>query len=157
MAYNFKKLSEVELIEDFPEGASAIIEANGAIKRCPSVKGSGGAGKVFHGVATIDAENETFTIEVEEETTLEELKELIQSGDPAKLVLSCSYNPEGMAVNITTIFSMDTAFDETVDEISLDVVAGSNLNVAQLAGQTVFFGTYPGVFDEPNWFIMNGK
>lgn len=35
MSYEFTKLSEVPAVSKFPEGANAIIETNGEIKRCP--------------------------------------------------------------------------------------------------------------------------
>ena len=41
MSYEFTKLSEVPVVAEFPEGANAIIETNGEIKRCPSGGGSG--------------------------------------------------------------------------------------------------------------------
>ena len=40
MSYEFTKLSEVPAVSEFPEGANAIIETNGEIKRCPSAGGS---------------------------------------------------------------------------------------------------------------------
>ena len=39
MSYEFTKLSEVPAVSEFPEGANAIIETNGEIKRCPSSGG----------------------------------------------------------------------------------------------------------------------
>ena len=36
MSYEFTKLSDVPAVSEFPEGANAIIETNGEIKRCPS-------------------------------------------------------------------------------------------------------------------------
>lgn len=36
MSYEFTKLSDVPVVDEFPEGANAIIETNGEIKRCPS-------------------------------------------------------------------------------------------------------------------------
>lgn len=36
MSYEFTKLSDVPAVDEFPEGANAIIETNGEIKRCPS-------------------------------------------------------------------------------------------------------------------------
>lgn len=36
MSYEFTKLSNVPAVSEFPEGANAIIETNGEIKRCPS-------------------------------------------------------------------------------------------------------------------------
>lgn len=45
MAYEFQKLSEVEALTEVPEGANALIEVNGDIKRVP---GSGlGGGKTL--------------------------------------------------------------------------------------------------------------
>lgn len=38
MSYEFTKLSGVPAVSEFPEGANAIIETNGEIKRCPSSK-----------------------------------------------------------------------------------------------------------------------
>ena len=35
MSYEFTKLSDVPAVSEFPEGANAIIETNGEIKRCP--------------------------------------------------------------------------------------------------------------------------
>ena len=35
MSYEFTKLSDVPTVSEFPEGANAIIETNGEIKRCP--------------------------------------------------------------------------------------------------------------------------
>ena len=43
MSYEFTKLSEVPVVDGLPEGANAIIETNGEIKRCPSCGGGGGA------------------------------------------------------------------------------------------------------------------
>ena len=40
MSYEFTKLSDVPAVSEFPEGANAIIETNGEIKRCPSSGGS---------------------------------------------------------------------------------------------------------------------
>lgn len=42
MAYEFKKLSEVDALTEVPEGANALIEINGDIKRVPG-SGLGGA------------------------------------------------------------------------------------------------------------------
>ena len=39
MSYEFTKLSEVPAVSEFPEGANAIIETNGEIKRCSSSGG----------------------------------------------------------------------------------------------------------------------
>lgn len=55
MSYEFTKLSDVPVVDEFPEGANAIIETNGEIKRCPS---SGGGGVEL---ITLTQSGETFT------------------------------------------------------------------------------------------------
>ena len=45
MAYNFKNLAEVELLNEVPEGCTALAEVDGVVKRVPS-KGLGGAGGI---------------------------------------------------------------------------------------------------------------
>lgn len=44
MAYEFKKLGEVEALEEVPDGANALIEVNGDIKRVPGSNLGGGGG-----------------------------------------------------------------------------------------------------------------
>lgn len=41
MAYNFKNLADVELLNEVPEGCTAFAEVDGVVKRVPS-KGLGG-------------------------------------------------------------------------------------------------------------------
>lgn len=41
MSYEFTKLSDVPVVAELPEGANAIIETNGEIKRCLSSGGGG--------------------------------------------------------------------------------------------------------------------
>lgn len=47
MAYEFKKIAEVEALDKVPNGANALIEVNGEVKRVPG-SGLGGSG----GIAT---------------------------------------------------------------------------------------------------------
>lgn len=42
MAYEFKRLSDVEKLTETPEGASALAEVDGAIKRIPVANGGSG-------------------------------------------------------------------------------------------------------------------
>ena len=56
MSYEFTKLSDVPVVAEFPEGANAVIETNGEIKRCPSGGGGGGIELI-----TITQSGETFT------------------------------------------------------------------------------------------------
>ena len=43
MAYDFQKLADVELLEEVPDGASAFVAVDGAVKRVPG-SGLGGGG-----------------------------------------------------------------------------------------------------------------
>lgn len=43
MMYDFKKLADVELLSEVPEGARAFVEVDGAVKRVPG-SGLGGGG-----------------------------------------------------------------------------------------------------------------
>jgi hypothetical protein len=36
MSYNFKKIMDLELVNEVPEGANVLIETEGATKRLPS-------------------------------------------------------------------------------------------------------------------------
>ena len=45
MAYEFTKLSEVELLESVPDNASAFVEVDGTVKRVPG-SGLGGGGGI---------------------------------------------------------------------------------------------------------------
>ena len=71
MSYEFTKLSDVPVVAEFPEGANAVIETNGEIKRCPSSGGGGGVELI-----TLTKEGETFTAS----KNSEEIIALINSG-----------------------------------------------------------------------------
>ena len=71
MSYEFTKLSEVPAVSEFPEGANAIIETNGEIKRCPS-SGGGSVPKPL----TYDYMPEGYPKKSVQTTTLMEEQEL---------------------------------------------------------------------------------
>lgn len=71
MDYEFTKLSNVPVVAEFPEGANAVIEANGEIKRCPSSGGGGGVELI-----TLTQSGETYTAN----KNSEEIIALIDSG-----------------------------------------------------------------------------
>lgn len=78
MSYEFTKLSDVPVVAEFPEGANAVIETNGEIKRCPSSGGGGGAELI-----TLTQSGETFTAS----RNSEEISALIDSGKLPILVI----------------------------------------------------------------------
>ena len=77
MSYEFTKLSDVPVVDEFPEGANAIIETNGEIKRCPS---SGGGGVEF---ITVTQDGDIITAS----KNSEEILALIDSGKLPMLIL----------------------------------------------------------------------
>ena len=77
MSYEFTKLSNVPVVAEFPEGANAVIETNGEIKRCPS---SVGGGIEF---MTLTQSGETYTAN----KNSEEIIALINSGKLPMLII----------------------------------------------------------------------
>ena len=78
MSYEFTKLSGVPAVAEFPEGANAIIETNGEIKRCPSGGGGGGIELI-----TLTQSGETYTAS----KNSEEIAALIDGGKLPVLVI----------------------------------------------------------------------
>lgn len=78
MSYAFTKLSDVPVVAEFPEGANAVIETNGEIKRCPSSGGGGGVELI-----TLTQSGETFTAS----KNSEEIIALINSGKLPMLIV----------------------------------------------------------------------
>ena len=78
MGYKFTKLSDVPVVAEFPEGANAVIETNGEIKRCPSGGGGGGIELI-----TLTQSGETFTAS----KNSGEIAALIDSGKLPVLVI----------------------------------------------------------------------
>ena len=94
MAYSFKNLADVELLEEVPEGCTAFAEVDGVVKRVPS-KGLGGEGGIktaiikdseydnaLAGLSTMVGEAEpTLTYECTN-MTFEEAYQTMASGEP---------------------------------------------------------------------------
>jgi hypothetical protein len=93
MAYEFKKLSEVDALTEVPEGANALIEINGDIKRVPG-SGLGGATGIktaiikdsgydsaISGMQTMGAAAPSLTYECIN-MTFEEAYETMANGEP---------------------------------------------------------------------------
>lgn len=72
MSYEFERLSDVEAVEEFPEGAKVLIEHEGYIKRCAADGLGGGSGSIPVLLATEDPETEEFIFELEDGRTADE-------------------------------------------------------------------------------------
>lgn len=94
MSYEFTKLSNVPVVSAFPEGANAVIETNGEIKRCPSSGGCGGVELI-----TLTKSGETYTAN----KNSEEIIALIDSGKLPMLIIPT----DGLGgTNISTVIYM---------------------------------------------------
>lgn len=119
MSYEFTKLSNVPVVSEFPEGANAVIETNGEIKRCPS-SGSGGGGVEL---ITITKSGETYTAN----KNSEEIIALIDSGKLPILII-----PQEVMTNYdipTAIYMLPTMQDGTEMEMA-GFVFGSLMGAA---------------------------
>lgn len=97
MSYTFKKLGEVEALGEIPDGANALIEVNGAIKRVPG-SGLGGGGvktaiikssdydNAIAGVSTFVSSTPTVTYSCTN-MTFEEAHQTMLDGDPLGIIL----------------------------------------------------------------------
>lgn len=106
MSYEFTKLSNVPVVSEFPEGANAVIETNGEIKRCPS---SGGGGIEF---ITLTQSGETYTAN----KNSEEIIALIDSGKLPMLIV-----PQEVMTNYnipTAIYMLPMVQDGTAMEMA---------------------------------------
>ena len=112
MSYEFTKLSEVPVVSEFPEGANAIIETNGEIKRCPSGGGGGSADFVVN--VTLNSDST-----VTPDKTLAQIQAAIQEGKHPVVKLSES----GMGNVFMPLVSADT--DMAVFATVTDVSEGS--------------------------------
>ena len=107
MSYEFTKLSNVPVVSAFPEGANAVIETNGEIKRCPSSGGGGGIEFI-----TLTKSGETYTAN----KNSEEIIALIDSGKLPMLII-----PQEVMTNYnipTAIYMLPIMQDGT--EIEMD-------------------------------------
>lgn len=99
MAYEFKKLSEVEALNEVPDGANALVEVGGEIKRVPG-NGLGGAGGIataiikssdydsaVAGVSTYIASGAPTVTYSCINMTYEEARQILTSGQPLAVMM----------------------------------------------------------------------
>ena len=130
MSYEFTKLSNVPVVSAFPEGANAVIETNGEIKRCPSSGGGGGIEFI-----TLTKSGETYTAN----KNSEEIIALIDSGKLPMLIVPT----DGLGgTNIYTVIYMfpimsdGGAVDSTMDGFVFAAAGALGLAVVDSAGAT---------------------
>ena len=116
MSYEFTKLSNVPAVSEFPEGANAIIETNGEIKRCPS-SGGGSVPKPL----TYDYMPEGYPTKSVQTTTLMEEQALAFTSDVDAYSASLT-NPLEIVEGQTYIVNWDGAEYECVCSIFNDTI-----------------------------------
>lgn len=134
MSYEFTKLSDVPVIAEFPEGANAVIETNGEIKRCPS---SGGGGIE---IITLTQGGETYTAS----KNSEEIIALINSGKLPMLIVPQEIASAATGGNVSTGVYMLPMFEDGASfaQVSgfLFSASGALLAVVDSAGVTTIMG-----------------
>lgn len=103
MSYEFTKLSDVPVVAEFPEGANAVIETNGEIKRCPS---SGGGGVEL---ITLTQSGSTYTAS----KTSEEIIALMDSGKLPMLIVPSGATTMSTEMYMFPVMKNGTAMFET--------------------------------------------
>lgn len=111
MAYNFKSIADVEVVETPTETANVLIEENGLIKKSPKTAVGGGVDMVVD--YTMDFASATGSVPIVTRNivsgTYEQLKAKILAGEPNSVVVvlhrieSESYRIDGI-INMTTNF-----------------------------------------------------
>lgn len=153
MAYEFQKLSEVEALAEVPEGANALIEVNGDIKRVPGSELGGATGiktaiikssdyddtvaGLIDSATPMEALAESITYECLN-MTFEEAYEIMSNGEPLQAVLMVAGEGAmninafvaflGVSMNTPCIVIVQNSFDFalfwTADGISTEQPGG---------------------------------
>ena len=118
---NYKKLTDVEVMEEVSENTMALVEDNGKLKKVPCGAGFGGGNGIataiikgnfysefLTGISTTVVENETYTCS---NMTFEEARDIILAGDPLDAILMRKDTSRGYyfivhpRINITHLFN----------------------------------------------------
>ena len=124
MSYEFTKLSEVPAVSEFPQGANAIIETNGEIKRCPS-SGGGSVPKPL----TYDYMPEGYPKKSVQTTTLMEEQELAFTSEGEGLYAALLTNAFEIVVGQTYTVNWDGTEYECVCYTSSSMLVLGNLSI----------------------------
>lgn len=142
MAYEFQKLSEVEALAEVPEGANALIEVNGDIKRVPG-SGLGGATGIKTAIIKTSDYDEMLTVltgavipkdgaPVPEITcinmTFEEAYQTMVSGEPLNVISMVTYNGMALNFNSTVCFAGSAVFGIPCICIDVSFIDSNGIN-----------------------------
>ena len=131
MSYEFTKLSDVPAVSEFPDGANAIIETNGEIKRCPS-SGGGSVPKPL----TYDYMPEGYPSKSVQTTTLMEAQ-AVEFALDSTTYFGSPTNPFEISVGQTYTVNWDGTEYECVCFASTDIVYRfGNMSILGEGGDT---------------------
>ena len=120
MAYNFKNLADVELLNAMPEEANVLVEVNGATKRAPQVKvESGGIPRLF--VLSEPIEEEPY-LKMTPSLSYEELKALLESDNPPVLVIKEISVEEGVQYSGFSVQNCYYSIEEGIIGVSGNLI-----------------------------------
>ena len=140
MAYEFQKLSEVEALAEVPEGANALIEVNGDIKRVPGSGLGGGKTLVIIGSDfTNDSVQEKIADPVITYTANMTFDEAMEAFYNCELTGGVLYTYGNNSPVMTTMFGI---FDGSIN------LGTTCLVMAPLTGGELFW-THDGISTEP--------
>lgn len=113
MAYEFKKISNVEVVAEPTESANVLIEENGVIKKAP--KTAVGGGEIFIINANFEEDMETGEDKVTLDKTFDEIKEAYN--EDKLLVIKTPY---GFYNCIKMEIYPDGAYDSTFQSVVIE-------------------------------------
>ena len=118
MAYDFQKLADVELLEEVPDGATAFVAVDGAVKRVPG-SGLGGGGGVATAILRLAGESNASTKAVTrgavrptvnklpitcDNYTYAQARAVLEAGDPLTVVLFESHSGSILCSHSLNVF-----------------------------------------------------
>lgn len=142
MAYEFKRLSDVEIVETPADATNVLIEENGVIKKAPktAVGGSGEATTVIKIVADswddVTADSITF-----------------EKGDISTLRADGVSNPA--SVRVVHELSRGVMTPMSMDNSSSGVVVGTSIPTVQLSSDDNIISVAFDNFDVSSWCLYN--
>lgn len=150
MAYEFKKLSEVEALDAVPEGASVLAEVGGAIKRVPG-EGLGGSASIpvfdlsAMGLPNIPADGTQVSVECDV-TEMQEamakgvvkIKANVQINSDLIFTVEAFATPLSDTLSNTYSFSWMASFAGTLMAVVFQIYGGTN---GEIDAQTYILAT----------------
>jgi hypothetical protein len=128
MAYEFKKLSDVEALTEVPENATVLAEVNGAIKRIPG-NGLGGSSSGLVISLDLSGDNETFKANSTANMTLADAMAAFQSGTLGTPVIKTTYQEMPVSASVSMCVDCSAMLGADCLGMFMNYVAESQLRL----------------------------